>query len=458
MTDDPRRTGSSRRDFLKLMSGALGGVVLAQGGIASGAEGKGRHPGPGTPLPNGYRFYRIFTPGTGDINELAHGAVMMNDNSEIVFFAQNGAGATGAYELTMNYAGPVPAIASMRRIVALGDVLADGRRVDRIYGGDTNRHGSFATVIGTDNDVSGVYLERNKGGLQPLIRWLDPIPGAGGHYGANFGDLDLHDGDDVLLTAHFSSDDDPDPQLGLFHLPGAQASNLGRVVLRTGDLIPGMDAVITDLGLLDRHDSGNFVIQAYGEMLRRERPHPPFVPPGRGNHRGLLVQPPSLVIQGNVHQDAVHSRVLTASQSLRVVHPQMAGETYMGPRIGPANDVALTTHLDPTTHLLSYLGQPVVRSNGRSPGGEQILGIGAPVVGVNGLMVCLVIVQKGMELILTNGYAHRTILRYGDRIDGQTVSAIIHGFHSDQMDAAGRIVFTAEFEANAPSVVLGIPV
>src|SRR4051794_21094778 len=200
MDSERESVRTSRRDFLSLVGVALGGVVLARGS-AYGSDG-GHWGGPGgggSSLPNGYRFFRILTvQGTANpVGRIARldGGVMINDHSEILFHARNTDGRYGVYELTMDYSGAAPAIAGMRTVVEEGDTLPDGRTVGKIARGDTNANGSFAAVIETTKDTPGVYVEKNKGGLQPLVSFLDPVPSGGGNFGAFFGDLALHDND-----------------------------------------------------------------------------------------------------------------------------------------------------------------------------------------------------------------------------------------------------------------------
>src|SRR5204862_4274364 len=129
-------------------------------------------------------------------------------------------------------------------------------------------NGSVAAVIETTKDTPGVYVEKNKGGLQPLVSFLDPLPGGGGTFGGFFGDLDLHDNDDLLLVGHFSTDDRQNYN-GLFHLPGSQASDTGALLIRSGQLLPQTGAVLVDLGLIGLHDGGNYVVQMYGKIASR---------------------------------------------------------------------------------------------------------------------------------------------------------------------------------------------
>jgi hypothetical protein len=67
MSTDWQGPKTTRRDFLGLLGGAPGGVALTRGSafaFRAGGGGRGRLlPGSGPPLPNGYRFFNVLTPG-----------------------------------------------------------------------------------------------------------------------------------------------------------------------------------------------------------------------------------------------------------------------------------------------------------------------------------------------------------------------------------------------------------
>lgn len=159
----------TRREFLRRLGGALGGVALggavlgggpvfgAAGGPGRGGTGRGGRGRGVTLLAGGYTFYRVFTLGgenpfpfapLTDINP----GVMLTENNQILFHATNSQGQQGVYALNMNYDGATPSVSGGSKVVEVGDVLpADGRPVNKIAVGDTNATGSYATVLGTDN-------------------------------------------------------------------------------------------------------------------------------------------------------------------------------------------------------------------------------------------------------------------------------------------------------------------
>jgi len=449
------------------MGAALGGVALTRGGVlAAGGGGIGRGGAGVPPLPNGYRFFNVLTPGLADFGLSLRGisgGVMLNDCGQILFHAQNGKDGFGMYGLTMDYSGETPVVAGVRTVVEQGDVLPDGHTVDSIRRGVTNCDGSFAAVIQTE-ETPGVYLQRSESALEPVISFLDPAPNGMGQYGAAFGDLDLHDGDDLLLVAHFV-DEEEDAEIGLFHLPGAVDSDQGNLVMQTGDLIPGTDTPIVNFGLVDIDDEGEYVAQLEGKIPTRRGHYPRQGGTGVAGPSGAASARKrrdrtgmSAVVRGNVHAPAARAGVASASR--RMVDATAApvrGEAVFGPRVdGP--DAAITTHRRDTVQILTLNDRMITRTDARSPLGARIRGVSAPVLGHDGIVYYLLITKLGLELCMSNGQEERTILSRGDQIGGLSVNAILHAWHSQQADAAGRIVFTVEYENQQSSIVVGLPV
>jgi hypothetical protein len=452
---------TSRRDFLRLVGGTLGGVVLSHGyswAHGGGGGGHGARPLGAPPLPNGYRFFSILTPGVRDFGlPLAdvNGGVMINDHAEILFHAENARGGFGVYALTMDYSGAAPVVAGARAVIEAGDPLPGGRTVERIRRGASNAEGSFAAVIQTD-ETPGVYFQRERGPFEPLIQFLDPLPKGEGQYGAAFGDIDLHDKDDLLVVAHFVAEDQ-DAEIGLFHLPGAQDSDVGELIIQTGDLIPHTETPIVNFGLMDLDDDGQYIAQLAGRVPRRRRHRSRRRLAAGGAAEAGQDEGVSAIIQGNVKAPAARASMTAGSRRLPRAPTPVRGECVYGPRVGDG-DTACTIHRNGTVQVLTLNSLPITRSNDRSPLGAVIRGISAPVLGADGLVYYLLITHAGLELCMANGVEERTILVRGDRIDGLPVDAILHAFHSDQADDAGRIVFTVEFEGGQNSIILGLPV
>lgn len=463
MASNWRGPKTTRRDFLGLLGSALGGVALSRGDAFGGGRfGGGRGGAP--PLPNGYRFFNVLTPGMADFGlSLAsvYGGVMINDHGEIVFHAQDTNGAYGVYELTMDYGGDIPAVAGARTVLRQGETLPGGQVVDSIRRGATNVHGNFAAVIQAQ-ETPAVWIQRDKGAFEPIIEFLDPAPNGMGRFGAAFGDIDLHDGDDMLVVAHFVDEQD-DTEIGLFHLPGSIDSDQGRVILQTGDLIPETETPIVNFGIVDIDDGGEYVAQLEGHVPKRRKRRKRRGAPKVDRSATIVADDDdrdgvTAVVRGNVNVPAARAGV--AATSRRMIDGRAArvrGETVFGPRVAD-KDTAVTIHRRNTVQVLTLNGQTITRTDDRSPLGARIRGVSAPVLGPGGVLYYLLITKLGLELCMSNGQDERTILARGDQIEGLPVNNILHAFHSQQADDAGRIVFAAEYEGRPNALVIGLPV
>ena len=65
--------------------------------------------------------------------------------------------------------------------------------------------------------------------------------------------------------------------------------------------------------------------------------------------------------------------------------------------------------------------------------------------------------RRGLELCVSNGVEHRTLLSRGDKIDGKVVNTFIFGFHPEQVDSQGRCVIQVEFTDGTMSIVVAFP-
>jgi hypothetical protein len=448
---------TTRRDFIKGLGGALGAVVLTSS-CGSGGDGGGKTISP--PIPNGYRFYKVKS--TGDSlpagNKLAAmpGAVMVNNRDEIFFYGADETHANGFYELLIDYGGSRPVILQERKVVREGDVLKDSKKVSKISTADINDGGSFATVLHTDDKLSGVYLEREKQGIEPVAKYLTKLPDADGRFGAVFGDLDLHDDDDLLMVAHYAPDDSVQGQQGLFYLPDGEVNKKGSLVVSTEDIVPDSGGFVTGLGLVDMNDDGNYVLQAYGIS-------PETVDKHKSLKAGEMLNADvgSMLINGNVKNP--FSKVLKSASPLLQVRkgstPEISsGEIKYGPRIGSDNNSAFIMHSQGVHLVLYYNGKQVISTGAITPQGSIVTGLSAPVVGSDGLLYYQVITDKGLELIIFNGTQSRTILSNNDNVDGSVLRSFFFGFMTEQVDDSGRIVLTGNFGDGSTSLIVGIPV
>ncbi len=507
MAADKDLPRTNRREFLKLMGGALGGVSLGMYG--GGARGQGGGPG-GPILPNGYNFYRVFTLGAvnpfpfaplTDINP----GVMLTEQSQIIFHATNSAGLRGVYALSMDYSQATPRVSAGGKIVEVGDTLpADGRPVHRIAVGDTNATGSYATVIGTDNPgtqitppaspnlspnssaaatpnpgtadsnwvpqsaspasvappitASTVYIQKDpSSGLQPLVNLGSPTPpldaqGTHGQFGAIHGDIALQDDNSVLLTAHYSLYNKNTGPLGVPIGPEAKQGlfNLtGGVASDQGTLVQTTGDMLPQPGAI-LTAIGLVDVASDGYYVAQAY----GAAPGQSVPRGALQ--PSVRINGHVGQPASQARLLAASAALRPGGNVVKGETFLGPRVGRGNVVGHVTHQSGTVHRLTYhRGKtPTVLRQTSNPVGDDsgiTQGIGPSVIGPTGLAYFAEVIldstgNQVTQLFVSNGDTNKLLLSSLDPVNPGGYATEIHfGYHTAQTDSAGRIAFLGEF-------------
>src|ERR1035437_4071892 len=193
-----------RRDFIKVLGGVIGAVTLT---TSCGSRGN-NDTSAVTPIPNGFRFFKIISSGAvlpgGNTLTGIPGTVMLNDANEVHFYGLDQTNANGFYELLMDYGGSRPTVTQTRKVVREGDVLNDKKEVSRINRGDINNQGSFAAILHTNDKLPGLYLERQKKGLEPIAGYQTTLPGGGGTFGGIFGDVDIHTNDNILVVAHYA--------------------------------------------------------------------------------------------------------------------------------------------------------------------------------------------------------------------------------------------------------------
>jgi len=443
-----------RRDFMKVLGGALGAVTLTSSCSDNGSGSAV------TPIPNGYRFFKIISSGAalpgGNTLSGIPGTVMLNDAQEVHFYGLDQTTANGFYELRMDFGGSRPTVTQPpRKVVREGDVLKDKKEVSRINMGDVNSQGSFAAILQTNDNLPGLYLERQKQGFEPVAGYQTALPGGGGTFGGIFGDVDIHTNDDILVVSHFAPGGSAQGRQGLFYLPGGEVNQQGAIVASTGDSIPDSDGFLTGIGLVDMHDQGHYVLQAYGGDLYQ------VVNPSTNV---MNASSPSLLITGKVSSPSL--KILQGSSSSLTLGKRLAamagsfpvGEIKNGPRIGASNNPAFVVNQSDTAQQLYYSGKPVVATGTLTPLGATIVSLSAPVVGSNGLLYYQAVTNNGIELMVYNGVELKTILSNGDNVDGSSLASFFFGFMTDQVDSSGRIVLTGDFADGSTSLIIGLPI
>ena len=459
MSDGPADTTErSRREFLKAAGGAtLGSFILS-------ACGPGPSDGLGnaqvSSLPTGYNFHPIEPGAIGNLpNDIELSPLLMlNNRGSLLLYGSFGE-RYGLFESQLGLGGGPPTVSAAKPRLITGTALEDGRRIDSIDTVDLNDDGSIAVVVDTDGEIStdrlafmapSVYLSREGTAFEYKAGLGDEAPDEAGTLGGVFGDLSLHNDDNLLIAAMYSDREAGSPApadtvfSGLFHLPSANFAS-GRELVSSANVLRGTDNSVSQFGLVDLGADGSFVSQVFSD--NRDQALQSIL--------GSTDDPSerSFVIGGSTSagKGAVDIVRATAAKS------QAPADVYFGPRVASNGQRAHVEHYSDDDAVL-YLGNSIVAQTGnQSPNGNVIRGLSAPVAGPDGLLFYLLTLDSGFELCVTNGTDRATILASGDEIGGKKIRIATHGYHSDQADDEARIAFYAEFEDGSHAIVVGIP-
>ncbi|HRF61129.1 MAG TPA: hypothetical protein PLH94_14595 [Fimbriimonadaceae bacterium] len=484
MSDQDPKTphpGASRRDFLKLSAGALGGAVLAGvgvgcggGGILPGSGGSGGFvggPGKAPPLPGSFAFYGVYSPGDPvlpGVFGLAGG--ITNNDGTLMFNARevSDTGPQGVYTLDIGYSGTnMPQVGSGAVLLRTGQQGA-GFIVDKIYNSAMNNAGALTTdchIISQGSDTPIVLMNPQGTGLAPFIAYLQGSSN-GVVFGGNFTDIDINDNGDLLLAGDYSSSTVSVPPnfnsfpvaqatiaQGLFLFPGAANTvdpTQSTLLQATGSNLPNTNTAISRIGLVGLDNNQNYIAQVFSNDQTASGS-------GRGAYRPMSAS----VIGGNAKGRAFALSAAPSTGGRGVTGAP--GDTFMGPRIN--NGVTLVcVNTSATTTQLCYTanGQTstLAQTGGTSPTGALINNCGNGAVDQNGLAYFILVTPNGTELVVSNGVTSKTILKTGDSIpnvNGKTVYTIVQGTTSTQTDSQGRFAFVVDFNDGTQSIVIGMP-
>jgi hypothetical protein len=482
MTVSQKRT---RRDFVKAIGGTLAGVSLLANGRARGqALGS---------LPSGYRFYRVLTAGQrGNFGGLPNtlgtmtGSVMMASplsGAGQAYIYLHGANvntqAPALFRININYDQAPPGVSLVFPELIEGLPIYDNVYVDHIGVGASNALGEYVTTILPQNSQNpdtapAVYLLTPGSPRRRLIRFGDDAPN-GSLYGGDFGDIALDDSENILLVAATTQA----PASSQQAFSGSQAlistsvsgGSQSRVVVRTGDTLPHTSAAIQSVGLVDLAANNTFAAQVTARL------------PRAGAHSGTaLIAGDTQASTSGLRLVAASPTVLTASSASRL--NVSSGNTYLGARVDPQQDVAFVTHLSPfeasigsnDLQELSYFsGQNYRLGQTQSLAtNQQVLSYNAPCIGNTGLIYVTQLLGDGTnQLVVSDGVNFNVLLQSREKVPGVspsgdlTITEIFFGQHATQVDAFGRLAFTAEFAINPnnlqdpnnfiTALVIGIP-
>lgn len=506
-----------RRDFLKMAAASLGGALLSSGCSAGGGGSvltpadSGFVPGrtfvgdaPAAPqtLPS-YAFHRVASPNPSDPNlsqlQSLSGLTLCTDSLLVFHGTLAGGGNLCVASLNVDYSSGAPLIqgASFSRYLAVGDVFegtmpdgtpyyvrADSIRHVALNNGfaDDGNFPTFACVV-TMKPQAGdpssamygdtVLVSLDGGDFAALCRLTSPAPG-GGTFGGKFGCLAVDNSDNLLMVAQYVVPAGTGAgrylahEQGLFLIPGAADASQGTLVMKTGDEAPGGTYAIGRFGLLDLDANGNFIVQTYPQQTSTTATGTvPMADAGvRAGQRAQAGpqrrKPVHAGLLGGHVGGLTEPRLLFGSREIvRVGAGALdAGSSLMGPRLTSSLPFTVLHDLSAGTQSAFYNSTRIFTNGDPSPAGNVTQAFGPATVDRTGLAHFLTVTDVGMELVVTNGSSHATILQDGDPINGSSspILAIAHGFHSRQVDSAGRLFFVGEFEDQSQGLVVGIPI
>lgn len=436
---------NNRRDFMKLLGGALGA-----GAAAGLAPGRTLTALAASPMPSGYRFFRLVTtgmslPGGRELQYLT-GPTLINDRNQVLFAAQDTEGATGIYRYQLETDGYLFEVSAMEEMVREGDTLSDGEVVRAVFAAATNDQGGLGMLIQTeDSRLNAVYTLQD-GQLVPVAAYRTQVPGQDHRFGANISDITMANSGELLVVSHYTTEGVSSPRQGLFYLPSGTLDSDTQILLTTPALISGSESLLDHLGLSHSNRNGDYIIQVatHQNALTAE---------------GAAPAARTVLVQGRVDQPADPELITTA----RVIdHPAgqvtTSGEVIYGPRVDPGGRGAYVVHVTGDDLELIW-GDEVVAATGQTAMANwQVGSLAPPIVSPAGVLYYLLIGANQWQLIAYNGSTRRVVASLLDQIEGASLVHMLWGLTTDQINSREMMVFMGEFSDDSQSIVLGLPI
>lgn len=444
----------NRREFIKIISGAIGGAMLT---------GCGNSGGGGT-TPSAYRFYRVKSRGevAGDsaasiVIDSFRGTAHISSNGIITFDALDVSKRLGIFQLGVDLHGRRPTVAWERTALIKGEALSDGRVVSGFKAMDVNSDGNIAVdIIPTTltgqrvrHVGSGLYLDVEGKGFEPVFTYNETFMDGAVYSTGILGDIDLHEGNEILVVGSYNATDAGMlPGHGLFYLPGASVSSAS-MLMSSGDFVPSVNYSLGHLGLVDLHDNGHYVVQ--GNAL-------PLIA-SQASVTGNDTPSSPLMLTGNV--ETFGNCLFGAAPELSA--GQVVGQTFYGPRMTSSGVPYSITWDAASENMTLYHGDQVVIGTGdASPAGGEVTFLSTGSVGRGDTLYYTVssMYPSSQDLVVYNGMDHSVLLSTGDVLSdgGAPVEAIYFGATTKHVDEQNRIVLFCSFTDDSSSLVVGLPV
>lgn len=448
----------SRRNFLKLTSGLVGGAILSTG--LSGCIDSGTTE---TPFPNGYRFYRVKSGGetVGTDNrslqlDLFRGSVHISDNNIITFDGANSDNRVGIVQIAMDFDSAAPKIEWEKVIAMTDEYLDDGRYVGNFNAMDVNRDGNVAVAVtaktpsgaNISHTGSGLYLQTNNESFQPVF-----LPGQKFASGSilstgQLGDIDLHEDNEILVVSHLKYPGDSSANgYGIIHLPEASVE-YSQLLMATGDFVPYSNHAMEMFGLIDMHDNGHYAVGGHATALSSSN----SIEETANN---------ALIIKGNT----ATSENLLLGADAAIGNADLTAPCFYAPRTTSVGDVYGITWDPEKEHMSLHLGsKKIIATGDKSPLSNNTLYMSTGSVSSDDSLFYSITGYDRtgyttQELVHYDGYNHSVLLCNGDTLSdgGAPVETIYFGGTTLQADSNNRIVFYCTFTDGTKSLVVGIP-
>lgn len=443
----------SRREFIRISSCALGGVILV-GCSDSGNGGSGG----GRTIPNGYYFYRLKTSGqqvgTGSRSLSIYdfgGSAHISESGVFTFDAIDVNGRQGLFQLHVDLAGRLPAILDERTSIISGDVLGDGREVQKCLRHDVNNQGNIAAVVRPANNSekhygSGLYLNISESGFERILGSGDSFHQGLYESTGILGDVSLREGNSLLFEANHLTG--AAPKSSIFHLPGASLSS-SKQMMSTGDYINGTDQYLTGFGIIDHIADSHFsvtVSHQYSGLL--------------GVEQGTASSAVNSLLTGYISNPGDH---LLLSAGPEISTADHTANVHYGPRIGPDGTV-YSKIADEFKESLIAGSEVIKTTDGVTREGYKVDSFTPGCVGPDGIFYYTEYAEtdKALHTALYayDGTDHKVILSTGNTLSdgGAPVKNILFSTTTHHVGDDGIITLVCEFEDNSSALIVGIPI
>lgn len=446
--------GLKRRDFIKLSSVALGGIVLT--GCGNGGGGR-----VATIFPNGYSFYRVKN--LDDQLSLQNdsfqisgflGSAYISSNGIITFDAEDSNKRRGIFQLGVDYSGNKPNIEWERSALLTGEHLVDERVVGSWSNFDVDEAGNIAAIIDGDpvksSDVhygGGLYHEESGAGFNPLLIAGQEFNDGQKKSSGIFYCVSIKNNQMIASLNHLPAGENRSTHKdSLLHIPNGTLAS-AKMLLSRGDYLGGSNFQVKSFGLLDHNDNGDYTATVFAAAPALQATQDAMSNELRGS------------FNFSAHVDSPNDHLMvTASPDSGINGALSLGTAGYAPRISPNAETYALLLADDQIALVK--DDQLLLSTGDTIAGVKILHIGTGSVGTDGLYYYSARTEGAdSTLFVFDGVAHTPLISSGDILSdgGAPVARIIFGTTKRHVDGENRLIFCCSFTDGSTSLVVGLP-